>query len=433
MARGLTHFSPSELRAHRMNIYARPGRASMTAEELAQAVGATKAQVLAYENGHRVPDPVRIRALAQALEIPTWGLMDRDTISAWTLADHRRAAGLRAQDVVEALSISPKNYRRFESEGIVPSRRPQFLDEVASALGVSRHTVERAIDRTPAVQERQARAFQMVVAMADRYIPQPGPWRGPAPEDEDLSELAASYGRTVQRLRRVLTHELGELRQSYVRAQRERAVADYDTDLARQAGARYAYERWQEVFSRDLRRIPHRLERFHRTAQPSDVWQTLVDLYNADAVTLRREVGNWAVTSLLTTKPQTLPPHFVVHGYIDDVAVCRLTADGTSHVQSFSGLYAALFPGVRRPIRTTNRSSSKARTTTGQAGQETFTLPNRPERLAVPQPFLGKKRAEAADTNANLMVPLSSTYVLGVGPNALTTFFDLPNPPGDTD
>ncbi|MFF9105216.1 hypothetical protein ACF1AU_32215 [Streptomyces rubrogriseus] len=78
---------------------------------------------------------------------------------------------------------------------------------------------------------------------------------------------------------------------------------------------------------------------------------------------------------------------------------------------------------------TTNRSSSKARTTTGQ---ETFTLPNRPERLAVPQPFLGKKRAEAAGTNANLTIPLSSTYVLAVGPNALTSFFDLPNPPDNT-
>ncbi|MFE6357573.1 helix-turn-helix transcriptional regulator [Streptomyces rochei] len=431
MARGLTHFSPSELRAHRMNIYAHPNRASLTAEELAKAVGATKAQVLAYENGHRVPDPVRVRALARALRVHTWELMDRNALHDWTLADHRRAAGLRAQDVVEALSISPKNYRRFESEGIVPSRRPQFVDEVASALGLSRYAVERAIDRTPAVRERQARAFHLVVAMADRYIPRSGPWRGPAPEDENLIELAASYGRTVQRLRRVLTHELGELRQAYVRAQRERVIADYDTDLARQASANYAYERWQEIFGRDLRRIPHRLERFHRTAQPSDVWQMLVDLYNADAVTHRREVGNWAVTSLLTTKPQTLPAHFVAHGYVDDVAVCRLTAEGTTHVQSFAGLYAALFPGVRRPVRTTNRSSSKVRT---GAGQETFTLPNRAERLAVPQPFLGSKRTEAADANAYLPVPLSPTYVLGVGPTSLSAhYFDTLYRSDDTD
>ncbi|MFD8275913.1 hypothetical protein [Streptomyces flaveolus] len=114
-----------------------------------------------------------------------------------------------------------------------------------------------------------------------------------------------------------------------------------------------------------MRRIPRRLERFHRTAQPSDVWQTLVDLYNVDAVTIRRDVGNWAVTNMLSKKPETLPPHLITHGYVDDVRVCRLSAEGTNHVHSFAGLYAALFPGIRRPIRSTNRGSSKARSTTG--------------------------------------------------------------------
>ncbi|MEU9646493.1 helix-turn-helix transcriptional regulator [Streptomyces sp. NPDC048188] len=431
MARGLTHFSPTELRSHRTNAYAMPHRSSMTAEQLAHAVGATKAQVLAYENGHTVPDPVRVRALAQALQIPPWMLMDRDALQDWALADHRRAAGLRAQDVVERLGISPKNYRRFENEGIVPSRRPQFVDEVASALGIPRESVERAIDRTPAVRRRQARAFDLVVAMADRYVPSPGAWRGPDPDDKDLIELAASYGRPVQRIRRVLTHELGELRQSHVRAQRERVIADYDTDLARQASARYAYERWQEIFDRDLRRIPRRLERFHRTAQPSDVWQTLVDLYNVDAVTTRRDVGNWAVTNMLSKTPETLPPHLITHGYVDDVRVCRLSAEGTNHVHSFAGLYAALFPGIRRPTRSTNRGSSKARSTTGV---ETFTLPNRAERLAVPQPFLGLNRTAAAERKTTVAVALSSTYVLTVSAASLSAgFLDTLLPADDMD
>ncbi|MER6342330.1 helix-turn-helix domain-containing protein [Streptomyces tendae] len=416
MTRGQTHFSPSRLRAHRTNAFGREDRNYLTAQQLANAVGATKAQVLAYENGHRVPDPVRVRALADALKIHPTMLMDHHSVQDWTLADYRRAVGLRAQDVVDKLSISPKNYRRFENEGIVPSRRPQFIDEVAAALGMPREAIERAIDRTPAVRARQARAFNLVVAMADRYIPQPGAWRGPAPDDPHLTELAASYGRPVQRIRRVLTHELGELRQAHVRAQRERVIADFDTDLARQASARYAYERWQDLFDRDLQRIPRRLERFHRTAQPSDVWQLLVDLYNIDAITMRRDVGNWAVTNLLTTKPETLPPHLVVHGQVDDVKVCRLSAEGTTHVHSYAGLYAALFPGVRRPIRGANRSSSKARST---PGQETFTLPNRAERLAVPQPFLTTTRTVAADTKASLPIPLSPTYVLTMGASSM--------------
>ncbi|CAM5554022.1 hypothetical protein GCM10010253_63750 [Streptomyces badius] len=420
MTRGQTHFSPSQLLAHRTNSAGRPNRSYLTAEQLAQAVGATKAQILAYENGHRVPDPVRVTALARALGIHPTMLMDRHSLQSWTLADYRRAVGLRAQDVVGELGISPKNYRRFENEGIVPSRRPQFIDEVAAALEISHERVEQALDRTPAVRIRQVRAFHLIVAMADRYIPQAGAWRGPAPDDPDLTELAASYGRPVQRIRRVLAHELGELRQSYVRAQRERVIADFDTDLARQANARYAYERWQDIFDRDLQRIPRRLERFHRTAQPSDVWQLLVDLYNVDAITNRREGGNWAVTNLLSAKPETLPPHFVVHRQVDDVRVCRLSAEGTTHVHSYAGLYVALFPGVRRPIRGRNHNSSKARTT---PGQETFALPSRAERLAVPQPFLTATRTVAADTKSSLPIPLSPTYVLTVGPSSLSASF----------
>ncbi|NMI63157.1 helix-turn-helix transcriptional regulator [Streptomyces sp. RLA2-12] len=250
MARGLAHFSPSELRAHRMNVYARPDAVSRTAEELAEAVGATKAQILAYENGHRVPDPPRVRALARALKVHPWHLMNSDERNTWTLADFRRASGLRAQDVVNDLGISPKNYRRFENEGIVPSRRPQFVDEVAKALRMPRRMVEAAIDRTPAVKRRQVRAYELVVALAERYVPRPGPWKGPAADDPNLIELAAAYGRPEQRLRRVLTYELGELRQSQVRAERERVIADFDTDRERQAGAQHAAARWYDVLEK---------------------------------------------------------------------------------------------------------------------------------------------------------------------------------------
>ncbi|MGW5692235.1 helix-turn-helix transcriptional regulator [Streptomyces asiaticus] len=413
MTRGLANFSPSELRAHRMNIYARPNAVSMTAEQLAEAVGATKAQILAYENGHRVPDPPRLRALARALRIHPWQLMNLDERNTWTLPDFRRASGLRAQDVVARLGVSPKNYRRFETEGIVPSRRPQFVDQVAAAVGIPRQMVVMAIDRTPAVQRRQTRAFELVVAMAEHYVPKAGPWRGPALSDPNLVELAAAYGRPAQRIRRVLTYELGELRQSQVRAQRERVIADYDTDYNRQASARHALNRWHEVFDRDLMRIPRRLEEFHRTAQPSDVWQLLVDLFNVDA-TVRSDAGTWAVTALLCNEPQVLPPYLVEQQSIDDVPVCRLSAPGANHVLTYAGLYAALYPGVRRPIRPSTRAKPR-----GGAGPETFTLPNRAERLAVPHPVMESIRTVVAGTKTALPIGLSPTYELMVGTNSL--------------
>ncbi|CAL9505271.1 hypothetical protein SUDANB21_03540 [Streptomyces sp. enrichment culture] len=414
MARGLTNFSPAELRAHRMNAYAEPERTSMTAEELAEAVGATKAQILAYENGHRVPDPPRVRALARALQVHPWQLMDGDRRT-WTVADYRRASGLRAQDVVERLGVSPKNYRRFETEGIVPSRRPQFVDQVAAVLGMSHMSVERAIDRTPAVKRRQSRAFELVVAMAEQYVPMAGPWRGPALDDPRLLELAEAYGRPAQRIQRVLAYELGELRQSYVRAQRERVIADYDTNNARQSSARYAMERWYENYDKELFRIPRRLEKFHRTAQPSDVWQLLVDLYNVDA-TARPDATNWAVTRLLCKDPEVLPPHLVERTRVHDVESCRLSAPGTGHVVSYRGLYAALYPGVRRPVRPSTRTGAKARM---GVAHDAITLPNRTERLVVPQPILEAMRAVIAGTKNALSIAISPSFDLVVGPNSV--------------
>ncbi|MER6467007.1 helix-turn-helix domain-containing protein [Streptomyces sp. NPDC001228] len=428
MARGVTDFNGSELQAHRMNLYARPGAAPMTAQDLAHAVGATKAQILAYENGHRVPDPPRLLALARALDIDPWLLMNPGDRDQWTLADYRRASGLRAHDVVEFLGVSPKNYRRFENEGIVPSRRPQFVDEVAAVVGVTRRVVEVAIDQTPAVRKRQARARELVVAMAERYLPRPGPWKGPALDDPQLVELAAAYGRPVQRLRRVLSYELGELRQSQVREMRERVIAYYDTDRGRQYNAHNAMDRWNEVFEAALARLPQRLERFHRSAQPSDVWQLLVDLYNVDA-SVRAENSTWVPTALLAKDPRTLPPSLVAQHTFDDVAVCRLTTPGISHIATFNGLYASLYPGARRPLRPTGN----VRVRNSVTSPETFALPNRTERLAVPQPLLEKLRATATNTKTPVTRQLSWACELTIGTNSLTTTTVEPDTPETDD
>jgi transcriptional regulator with XRE-family HTH domain len=424
----MTDFSPRELQAHRLNFYARPDRTSMTAEALARAVDATKAQILAYENGHRVPDPPRIRALAKALKIQPWMLMNRDASDSWTLADWRRAMGLRAQDVVSQLGISAKNYRRFENEGIVPTRRPQFVDEVAAALNMPRQVIETAIDRTPAVKDRQARANELVVAMAEQYVPRRGPWKGPALDDPNLHELATAYGRPVQRLHRVLTYELGEIRQSQVRALRERVVADYDTDRDRQANAQYAYTRWNDIFERDLVQIPQRLERFHRTAQPSDIWQVLVDLYSVDA-TVRADAGTWAVVVLLGKHADALPPHMIEYHIVDDIEVCRLTARGANHVNSFAGLYAALYPTVRKPLRPNARGNARSRT----LAAETFTVPGHPERLVLPLPIVETMRSVLTGTKRSLLqAKLSPSYMLTMSATSLMLSpADAEGPPSD--
>ncbi|CAM5541082.1 hypothetical protein SBADM41S_06848 [Streptomyces badius] len=144
--------------------------------------------------------------------------------------------------------------------------------------------------------------------------------------------------------------------------------------------------------------------------------QTVADLHRE---LTRYGLVIWTAGNVSARVPG-VPPHFVVHRQVDDVRVCRLSAEGTTHVHSYAGLYVALFPGVRRPIRGRNHNSSKARTT---PGQETFALPSRAERLAVPQPFLTATRTVAADTKSSLPIPLSPTYVLTVGPSSLSASF----------
>jgi transcriptional regulator with XRE-family HTH domain len=415
MTRGLADFSPSALRAWRLGVYARRGGASRTAEELAEAVGATKAQILAYENGHRVPDPPRIRALARALGVHPVYLMNRQHLEDWSIADLRRACGLRAEDVISDLGMSPKNYRRFENEGIVPSRRPNFLDEVAEAFGLGRDILERAIDATPAVRRRRRRVAELVTSIANRYVRAVGPWKGPTPDDPELQELAAAYGRPINRVRRIMAYELSELRQHHVRALRERVVADYDMDQNRQASASQAVRRWEQLFERELRQIPARLEQFHRNAQPSDVWQILVDLINVRAVP--RADAPWAVTKFLTNSADCLSQHLVQQRNVDDVAVCKLTSAGYSHVTTFAGLYAALYPALRKPLRHPGREVSRARQSSlGIA----FALPRHsagtPHKLVIPTQAL--ERLQTADSAKAVTLELSPRYLLTLQPNA---------------
>ncbi|MBD0742996.1 hypothetical protein BG418_01385 [Streptomyces sp. CBMA152] len=394
----------------------------MTAEELAQAVGATKAQILAYENGRQVPDPQRIRALAHALGVHPWFLMRADQQAEWTVADVRRACGLRAQDVVGVLGISPKIYRRFETEGIVPSRRPQFLDEAANAIGVQRRMLEQAMDRTPAVRLRRRRVAELVVQLAERYVQAQGPWHGPDATDPDVIELAAAYGRPLARTRRVMTYELGRLRQRYARGLRERVLADFETDRARQARAQQSVVRSDVMFTRGLTQIPERLESFHRNAQPSNVWQLLVDLYDADAVP--RGEPLWAVGKFLTEDTTVLPPHLVDQQSIDDITLYKLSAAGFAHVTQFAGLYAALHPATRQP-------QMPYQGTLKTSGRGVFTLPNQQVRLVIPPPYLEGLQKMSPSSRVRVL-ELSPRFFLTVHPSSLAVTV-LVNPLSDAD
>ncbi|MEU9529640.1 MULTISPECIES: helix-turn-helix transcriptional regulator [Streptomyces] len=388
----------------------------MTAAALAARVGTTKSQILAYENGHQTPDPKRIRELAEALDVMPQMLMRRGHRRHWDLADIRRASGLTAKDVVEKLCISPKSYRRFEQNGIVPVRRPSFLDDVSGALGVPQRQLQKAIDNVPAVKERRQLTAVLTDSLANRYVSKPGTWKGPDIDDPCVLQLSTLYGRPPQRIRRLMTHLLGELRQMSVRMQREKIIADFDPEPMRQQRAWAAIERWGELYDQEIERIPKLLEGFHRAAQPSDAWRVLVNLHDAGT----HPDGSWVFSTLLG-RPETLqllPRSLVWQQTFDEVTAAQLTPNGRLHVRNFQGLYAALYPGLRRPRPQTSRQSQGASRTSRP--EASFTLPGRQERFVIPHYVVDELLLEGKST-LELTVAPNVRFSMGLNGSSMTS------------
>ena len=132
--------------------------------------------------------------------------------------------------------------------------------------------------------------------------------------------------------------------------------------------------------------------------------------------TVRADAGTWAPAELLGKRPDELPRYMVERHLVGDVQVCRLTAQGANHVVTFNGLYAALYPTARRPIRLNARGNPKMRSTT-----ETFTIPGYAERLVVPQPTIETIRAELMNSKTAVNLKLSPSVNLSIGMKLLST------------
>lgn len=413
MARGLTDFDPRALQELRWRHSRADGRKGLTAAELASLAGATKSQIVAYENGRTVPDPKRVAALAKALDVPPAALMRSDRRRAWVVADLRRAAALTAAEAGAGLGVTPKVWRRFEQQGIVPAQKPAFLDRAACLFGVEKSLLDRAIDKIPAVLERRERVAELMRALVERYVHSDETWGLPV-KDPCIEEIAALYGRSTARTRALLAYELGQLRQLAVLIQREIVVARYDTSASRQRRAAKTIGHHGKRFDRAMRVIPGRLENFHRMEQPSDVWQVLVDLHDVnEEMDERPWTPMWLLAGVETTRH--LPESLVQRHQFQDMAALRLTARGLSHVRGYRHLYAALHPAVRRPLPAREH-------TTGAAGgrmpaERTFTLPGFSERFAVPRPAVQQLLEEAEDHGVG-EAPISPSTVLVLGPSA---------------
>ena len=365
MARGLgVFFDGKKLRTARAQA---DGGRGMSAQELGRRVGAGKAQILAYEHGHTLPDPQRIAALARELGVAPLQLADTSSMARWTLADLRRAHGLRARDITDRLSLAPRTYRRLENEGLVAARSFGVVAQVAHCLGVSSADIDGHLANVPAVADRLTRACQLLAPLLERHGA-PRQLGMPGREETEVVTLADLYGRPAVTVARLVGHEVTRLRSGRRRQAALAAVADFGASAAEQADAHAQQTAEAERLVQITAMLPGRLEAFLRCQLPADTWRALALLH------IVRAFGLWltpeqlglhaaAVASIPTPLLRTWTGTGQPAGY-------QISEAGSAHCEQYRPWYDALYPAVKIVLET--RESQISGHVPGAALQQHF-------------------------------------------------------------
>ncbi|MCF6525662.1 helix-turn-helix domain-containing protein [Streptomyces sp. JJ36] len=344
MARGQADFDGDTLRRLRTQGSPCGLVPPMSAAALGAAVGATKAEILAYESGQRSPEVPRLVRLAQALHVQPADLLCPDRWPYWTLADIRRANGLRSIEVGRHIRASHKVYRRFEVHGLVPHRRPRLLEEVAELFHVSRFRMHICLDATPAVRDRVVEVSALTQDLFREKVSTAGTWVRPGVDVPEVRRIAALYARSPTTVSRILGRELFQLRRGVALVARERATAWYDPEPERQSAAESRARRHHQTLMDQVEGVSTRIERFFRQSLPGDAWQSLMRL-------LKYGTREWVSVDKLGSAAalELLPRAFAESRLSEEGVSWRATRGGFEHARTFGAWYAQLYPTVRVP------------------------------------------------------------------------------------
>ncbi|MEU8459161.1 helix-turn-helix domain-containing protein [Streptomyces griseoaurantiacus] len=345
MARGSAlMFSGARLRQARSQA----ARGALSAAELGRKVGASKAQILAYESGQRIPDPPRIRQLAEALGVHPLQLANQTDMRTWQLADLRRANGLRASDLCDELGLTLHGYRRLETMGLTAEGRYGLVPRLAAVLGVSMDALERHIGNVPAVHQRLEGIQETVTALLEGYL-QSGRTDVPEAADGPVREIAACYARPTATVVRILRQETRSLRERRRRQALETATAFYGPTLEAQQRARRRMESEETQISRLIASLPQRMDVFFRAQLSPESWETLCRLHLA-----RSDEGTLATLAPVLARDAALAPMAQpVTGTAAEYegGLYAITRDGQHHYVHFKDWYDALYPWVGASLR----------------------------------------------------------------------------------
>ncbi|MFI1726399.1 helix-turn-helix transcriptional regulator [Streptomyces sp. NPDC020489] len=277
MARGVEGFDGAALRAARLAAPCRDhGHAHMlTVSCLARRVGTSKTLILDYEHGRSSPSPQRLAELARAVGVPAFDLQRRARLS-----DLRAARGLTLSELAAMLGLAVNTYRRIESSGVLPRRRPGVFWDLATALTVDHMQLHEAIRRIPAVQERREAADGTLREVLAQAL-EPGPYQPLQDTSLPAQALAATYdvaSSTVSKVVNILLTDLRQLAQQQAQLQARR-------DFTAHSRPTHLYERELETISNriaeDVERVPDILERYLVNPMSQSCWHSLARLYLA--------------------------------------------------------------------------------------------------------------------------------------------------------
>ncbi|WAZ26602.1 HAD hydrolase-like protein [Streptomyces cinnabarinus] len=331
------YFDGQRLRTERER--AKGGR-GMSAAQLAACINAKTYEIVAYEQGATCPEPERIRRLAKALGIAPLCLAETARRDRWNLADLRRLSGWTAREISEELRLSPRSYRRFETEGLLPAHRRALVAEVAALLHVSPDTVEELVGRSPRVRERLNEVRQPLTCLVTDFL-QPQRLGEPDPSDPQVIRVAGLYHRSSVTVARILSHEIAALRDLHRRRVSFSAAADYAPSMEERNRAERQVEAETQRIS-DLRvSLPRRLDLFFRHMISQDAWRALSLLNEA------KTLGRWWSHEALGMHEgfDSIPDHFLqtrrsLSGEF------RVSQQGAQHCSDFGSWYGACYPSA---------------------------------------------------------------------------------------
>ncbi|MFD7054274.1 helix-turn-helix domain-containing protein [Streptomyces mirabilis] len=196
------------------------------------------------------------------------------------MSDLRAARGLTLTELASQLGLAVNTYRRIESTGVLPKRRPGAFWDLAHALGVEHTQLHTAIRQIPAVQERRKTAASLLKEVLQLAVT-PGPFQplqDTSPPAEALAEVFRVASSTVSKMVNIVIGDLRQLAQ-------QRAQLEARRDFTAHSRPTYVYERELEIISdrmaEDIERVPDILERYLVIPMPQPCWRALAKLYLA--------------------------------------------------------------------------------------------------------------------------------------------------------